>query len=475
MANTTDALTPFRDRLGAAWLSWQTRPMLRWLALAGVGLSWFALMPLLDGRSRTGSNESILLFFLMGPFVFAALGSLQTKTQFVTPAARLVPGYRGAHLGVTALLWIALVLAAPLCLARLWHAAPLGTSAAAILVAASVAWAQHVPTLFVVPFAFVVALSYEPVRDFFFDPGLGYWPLRLGLMGIGWCAWAGWMRTVQGLHEERSDYVIPPFAAAFRRPTRAERGEQRKIFARSLQSGWLIGALTDGPLDRAIATRSEPSIPLLTRLGLSSMPSWVKGFWFAAIMGGMVIVMGEWIMFGRDVPNPTGVLMMPLIMMLFMPANMSTGMIDQKRPQMELELVRPVRRDVYFRVLLRELLRDTAVLALAMFGLVVAIAAIYTPEMLRPDLFVAALVNAIGANLLIFAAAVWLAPRCSALLRILMIMLLSYAVIGLDGALWWNREQYGVASLAVAGVAMGAVGAVVLHSAYRRWLIAEVG
>ncbi|TWU00520.1 hypothetical protein Pla108_14720 [Botrimarina colliarenosi] len=464
------SVTPLPRRLAAAWSTYTTRPMWWWfLGIAGlVLLLTLVVAPRNDEPFDPEEIVLVPIWLSVAPIVFAALLGLHIKSQFVTPAARVMPTYRTPHLAVVVMLTLLVLGVVPLVTAVGYGLSPLGAMTLAISIATLTYWAHHHRLAALPAVAILFSLPEPLVARFWFDPAVNGWPLRLAILIAGWWGFARWLRHVHAMHEERSDYLIPPIGAAFHRPSRSERAEQRKIAARAIQKHpYWIAWLLDPRIDRTLARPRPLRFVELMRLGNGPQSTETRALLGCAMFGVMWVGMAEWI-------DPQMIRQAPL-MACFMPTILMSTLIEPKKPLIETELLRPVTRGRYYSTLLTEWLRDALFFAAGLATFVIVLYSVYLPKYVTPANLVMLVSYVAACNLLLCSFSALLASKFNAMARMTILYVPMMAMIGLGVWLWSLHESYGVGPLLAAALVYGVIAALLLRAAHRRWCNYEAG
>jgi hypothetical protein len=466
------AAMPLPRRLAAVVMTYTTRPLIWWTAGVGCAVVLFAVLlsggltdP--DDVTRRGGWQAWLG---MAPVIFGAVLCLQSKSHFVTPAARITPNYRTPHLATTAALAIAFLALGAVAYASALGLAPIGSAALAIFVGSLTVWAFHIPLLWLPLIGAVLALSEPLYSRFWIDPSVNATPIRLLILCAGWVFFASWLRALASMQEERDDYLIPPLAAAFRRPSRNERAEQRKIAARQLnRHQWMAAWVVDRRIDRALSSGGLSAAELV-RLGFCAQSALTRALYLCVLFGGMWFAMLEWKYMAAG-----GVLFQVILFSGFMPGTAVFGLIDAKRSQLEGDLMRPMLRSQYYSALVAGYLRDLTVGVAAFCLLTIVFVSIYLPERLSVATTLAFVAQATTSNLLWFAGNYRLASSFSAMARMAILYVPLAGVIGINAWLWNMLEDFGVGPIVACSFVYAAIAVLTLRAAHRRWLNVEVG
>ena len=469
----SQATTPLPRRLAAVAMTYTTRPLFYWAT--GFGLVLLCLTAPSIARQPKPIAPAMLrassFYFSTGPLFFGIVIVLHAKAQFVTPAARLVPGYRTPHLAAFALLAMIFLSLGQLVVAYYLGLAPIGSAALAICVGSLCALFHHYPLLAILFLPAAFSMWSPDVSRFWMDPALPLTPIRLTLLAAGWWGFAMWLKRIATLHEERSDYVIPPTATSVLRPSRSARAEQRKFAARQLNSRrWQVAWLLDPRIDRALASRPPLAPTELVRLGLGPYSALTTGVYLGVLFGGMWIAMAEW----WGVPRESIAAQLLLIGSVA-PAFLVFVQIDEKRSRLEGDLVRPMKRDAFYTALLGGYLRDLAVVAGVFILTAMMIAACYFPQRLSVATAIAFAAQIAASNLIFAAVNLYLASRFGALPRMAILFLPIVGMIALNFFLWQLLVDYGVRPILACSLVYAALAALTLRAAHRRWLNTEVG
>lgn len=472
MSNAAE--TPLPNRLAAVATTYTTRPLFQWAA--GIGLLVFGCMAVFmaDDRLADASRTTFGWICTYAALLFGWLVGLQAKSQFVTPAARLTPGYRAAHLQLVAVLSILTLVAAPLLVASAVGLAPIGTVAIAVCGATLACWSLHIAIASLLAVAMLVSLTQPLVSRLWFDAACNAWPLRLALLALGCWGFFRWLRYVHDTHEERDDYHLPPVASALRRPSRTERAEQRKTIARQFKrQPKFLSALSDRRLDVALRERRSLSADALVRLGLLGSPL-QRSFFLTVLLGVLWVAMIAWFGGSKDQPN-VGLILQPIFFACFMPGMVASSLIEFKRPLMEQDLLRPMTRDAYFASLTKGYVIDVALQSLGMIALAYFLAFTYTPDRIPPAAAVLFLPQALASNLLLFTFLWRFAGTLSALARIALAYLPLLAVMGINVWTWFLATENTAWPMAVVTALYAAIAVWLARAAHRRWMTVEVG
>lgn len=466
------AATPLSRRLSAVTVTYTTRPLIQWAA--GILLVALVFAVFVSAGSQRPTNPARsgagYFWFGMAPLIFAMVISIQARSHFVTPAARLVPTYLAPHLVITAILATVFLALGPITGASAIGLAPIGSAALAICFGSLTVWAFHFPWLMLYLFAGMFSLTLSHISRFWMDPSLNATVFRLLFLVAGWWGFALWLKRLATMHEERDDYVIPPLAGALRRPSRNERAEQRKIVARQLnRHQWMATWLVDWRIDSALADHTITKAKLV-HLGLCAHSALARAAWFWALFGGLWLAMAHWM----KMP-PAMILLQTVIFGSIMPSTSIVGVLDQKRSQFEGDLLRPMERSDFYAALALGCLRDLAVVV-AMFALIpFTIASLYAPERVGYATVTSYIAQVATANLLLLSAHYYLMTKFGGMARIAILYVPMIAIVALNGWFWWISEVYGVGPILACSVAYAALAVLTLRAAHLRWLTVEVG
>ncbi|MGL4513420.1 MAG: hypothetical protein ACRCT8_10045 [Lacipirellulaceae bacterium] len=495
MAASKQALTPLRRRLWAVAMTYAPRGWVFAMWAAALLAAIFVICVTLGAPGALSFGLRTLSAWLVASAVFL-IGPLagHAKSQFSTPAARLLPGYRGPHRGVLVALTVAMVLVYP-CVALGvvgWPAAAaLGVSVATAGVAAVISTR---PVMAALPFIVAVLggmslAAFGPMQWFApFDVkesslhsmAAG---LALGALGIGLIA--QWLKDLSRLDEEHPAYGALPMDPTSLQSSRMA----RRLAANTVNQPYVT--YMSGELDeRAITPASPGEAVALKQLLRAAHPIRLRSaLWGNAVSSAVVV----WMMIGLVLANsPRDALdrmvfgsYLPLPLAVFVVLMSSTSCMSvleelrRKRFQAATDVVRPFTRREYVRTMIAESARRALGMSVAGFagGLAAVVVARPTSVMTDVPILLTMLPPLLAASFLGSMAAAWWVGR-----RLEGVMLYAFGLVNTIGVI---AAVVGVASLyyntgslwpvLVATAVLALLGVLVWRAACRRWREVEFG
>ncbi|MEO1496966.1 MAG: hypothetical protein AAFV43_07445 [Planctomycetota bacterium] len=447
----------------------------------------WAIMPLItlgvieavsNSARHSGGLPAIIMVIALPICVIASTVALHAQSLFADPRARVLPGYAGPHVVAIGLPLLVAVVGVTAALTRRFDVAPLGVAASATLLIALLVWAVHAKssTAAWVAIVLIFADRAAPVASYWYAPGGGSAVAHAAVLAAGLVGVGAWLRSLCSLNEASPRHHIPPLVAAFSRASRGERAEQRRLQAAQAGSTPVQAWFIDRQLDSVL--RQKPNAPRLLRLGFASYPAEVRALWLTLLVAGLAVafVYGIPFLTGAATTGAArlGALAQPLLFACFMPGAMLISLLAARRSLMEMEVLRPLTREAYFRAMIGAALYDVLYLAAATTLVTTVLAAWLAPEEITLTNFLTFACLAAASNLFVGAVAIWIARLRLGILMTMVPILPALPVVALIGV--WARYKFAYTNapfLAAAGV-VAALGWLIVRDAHRRWMQTEL-
>lgn len=449
----------------------------RWMWLYAPFCGVFVFGSYVSAISKVETFQLLLMTTIFGLAMPIIMGLqwlvIVAKWQFANPRARLLPGYARAHVGVLGVIFVGLLVLHPLCLAAVHDLAPLGSLAFALSLGGML-WACHrnnglaVAPAMLIFFSGMTALG----QHFWFSP-LGEYHVLHGLLAaLGAALVVGWLWRLAHLNEEMNDYQVAPLGVVGL--SRLERAEQRRLQGELAARSRLVATLIDRWHDRPHS--NNPAA--LFRYGFGRISSGLQAVFLGASCAIYGVALYQLHIMQTKTTTPD-TLWFPIMIAVAIPSAGAGIYLAQRKQRMAQELLRPATRKQYFDGLLGALVKQTALLwlalQLALTVVVLSIENVLLQEELLP-LTAAYFVVSLALQVPAFGLCIAIARWNSLLLQLLSM----YAVAGLELLAiwaWWSaREQLGnFSAMALVIVVSLALGGAMIRAAQRSWLCAELG
>lgn len=471
--NTT---APLLTRIVSGSSSYLRRPLL--MAVCGGVIALWGLI--LAGSGGPNQSTPVLIFLAPPVCLCAAAWSLHAQSVFARPEARLVPGYRVAHLvaiGGPVILGIGVV---AVCSWAKLGVSGVGVAAATTTVVALLLWAVHAGSGTSALLAmFLVFANGSPVlAGFWCDPQLPHFGARLTILLAAAGLIGYWLRSLATLDEESDRGRIPPIAAGLAQASRGERAEQRKLQVRQITNpaaAWII----DRDLDRFFA--SSPTPTRLLKRSIAPLNAVWRGLWFACTIGIVCFCFIAGMMYlsigrlGDDANGAMiGALAVPAFFACFMPGMLLSQLITMRRGMMGQELLRPLTRASYYDTLIEGGIRDTLVQAVAMLAVLLPVACWLVPEQITLARLAMFIVIALASNFFIAAFILWTSRWQLGFFNLFVIMAPAFLIEALLGGWVFLHNDYTHAPFLLAALVLALCGGGLLKAARRTWFAAEL-
>jgi hypothetical protein len=287
------------------------------------------------------------LVFMM-PFLVG-----HVKMQFAHPRCRLMPRFLPAHLLTLCSLLVVITVVYPFLLSRLAGFEPLCLVALSLTLAMPAIWGAHFgrPLGFVISIAVFYSLLTEWGLHWWILDAPEHRVLHALVVAASGGLLIGWLWRLAHLHEEMDDYLVM-LNSRFGQRSRGEHSEQRRLIAKMLHRSKLTAAISDAWLSHVGGYHAGNPWRLarLMDYGFSTAPPVLSALLMAAMMLAISVFMIEFSFVGQD--SGPGALWFLIQFGILLPGMFAGEWMFQRKPRMSSELLRPVSRTQYFNALL---------------------------------------------------------------------------------------------------------------------------